>query len=131
MQVTVNVDQVGSSTAVSTIRNHAVLVDRPEKKGGADAGPMGGELLLASLGGCFISNLLEAIRTREADISSVNVDVIGTFGGSPTKVEGIDMNVSAITQDKELLEKLVLISERSCIVANTLKGAVDLNVSVV
>lgn len=130
MQVTVNVDQVGASTGVATVRNHAVLVDRPESKGGADAGAMGGELLLASLGGCFISNLLEAIRTREADISSVNVAVVGTFGGSPTKVEAIDMTVSATAADRDQLEKLVTISERSCIVANTLKHAVELNVSV-
>ena len=37
------------------MRSHQVLVDRPVEKGGADEGPMGGELFLAAVGGCFMT----------------------------------------------------------------------------
>jgi putative redox protein len=91
---------------------------------------MGGELLLVSLGGCFMSNLLEAIRAREAAISQVAVQMTGTLEGTPLRYSEIKMQVSAEHQDRELFEKLVLMSERACIVANTLKPALILTVSI-
>ena len=60
-----------------------MFIDRPAAKGGGDAGPMGGELFLAAVGGCFMSNLLAAIRGREADISDVRVEVVGILADSP------------------------------------------------
>ena len=126
--VQVKVNQLGPATSEGVIRQHNVLIDRPEKKGGEDKGAMGGELLLASLGGCFMSNLLEAIRTREADIKDVAITIDGTLEGSPAHFTAIDMTVKAIHNDTSQLEKLITISERSCIVANTLKGSVDLRI---
>jgi putative redox protein len=37
--------------------------------------------------------------------------------------------VSAQYQDRELMEKLLIIAERGCIIANTLKNEVELSVS--
>ena len=73
--ITIDVVQVGPATSKATARSHAVLVDRPVEKGGEDRGPLGGELLLISLGGCFMSTLLAAVRTRKADVSDVRVSV--------------------------------------------------------
>ena len=42
----------------------------------------------------------------------------------------IEMQVSGACQDKEELEKLVIIAERGCIVANTIKEAVALKTTV-
>lgn len=128
--INVNVNQTSPTASQGLIRNHSVNIDRPEAKGGTDEGAMGGELLLASLGGCFISNLLEAIRTREADIKDVKISIDGNLEGSPPSFTAINMNISAEHNDRAQLEKLVTISERSCIVANTLKGSVDLSFSV-
>ena len=69
--IPVQVNQVGPATAEGHIRTHSVLIDRPEAKGGEDKGAMGGELLLVSLGGCFMSNLLAAIgRGRRRSVMS-------------------------------------------------------------
>jgi hypothetical protein len=38
-------------------------------------GPMGGELFQAAVGGCFMSNLLAAIASRDAGISDVRAEV--------------------------------------------------------
>ncbi len=108
-----------------------VRVDRPAAKGGDDNGPMGGELILAGLGGCFMSNLLAAIRAREAAVTNVSTEVTATLAEHPSRFSAIDLRVSADCDDHELLEKLVTIAERGCIAANTLRGGVDLTVRAV
>jgi putative redox protein len=127
--IQVQVIQRSATTSEGSVRGHNVLIDRPLAKEGTDRGAMGGELLLIALGGCFMSNLLAAIRAREADISDVVIDITGTLTGSPPRYTAIEMIVSATHDDPALLEKLVIISERSCIVANTLKNSVELSIA--
>ncbi|MCB0164065.1 MAG: OsmC family protein [Anaerolineae bacterium] len=129
-QINVQVKQTSSTASEGFIRHHAVKIDRPEAKGGTDEGAMGGELLLVSLGGCFISNLLAAIRAREAAVSNVDITITGTLESAPPRFSAVRMNIAADYDDRELMEKLVTISERGCIVANTLKHAVDLSISI-
>jgi putative redox protein len=124
------VEQVGASTSKASVRTHEILVDRPVEKGGANRGAMGGELLLVSLGGCFMSNMLAAIAARGADISNVAVKVVGTVGGVPERYEAIDMRVSARYGDADQMRKLVAISERACLVTNTLKNAIVIDVDI-
>ena len=112
------------------MREHHVLVDRPEAKGGTDLGPMGGELFLAAVGGCFMSTLLAAIRAREAAISGVETEVTGTFGESPARFIAVELCVTAQSSDREALDKVVEIAERGCIMVNTLRGKLDLRVRV-
>lgn len=126
--ITVDVTQVGLSTSQATARTHALLIDRPVEKGGEDRGPLGGELLLVSLGGCFVSTLLAAVRTREADVSDVQVSVAGVIGGVPERFESMSLRVSAKYADKDLMRKLVVMAERGCLVTNTLKDAVLISV---
>ena len=128
--ISVNLNQVNEATTAAQIRNHAVDIDRPEAKGGRDKGAMGGELLLASLGGCFNSNLLAAIRARDLNIDDISIEVTGELAEAPARFSSIDMVVNSTYEDRAEFEKLVLMSERACIVANTLKSAVDLTVSV-
>jgi len=126
--MSVEIEQVGPSTGQATARTHSVFVDRPAEKDGSDRGPMGGEYLLVSLGGCFLSTLLAAIRTREADVSNVHVSVVGTVGGVPERFESMVVHVRATYQDEGAMRKLVAIAERGCLVTNTLKDAVNLSV---
>lgn len=124
--ITAVLRQVGPSTSEAMIREHKLMVDRPENKGGANWGAMGGELMLAALGGCFMSNLLEAVRTREAPIEKIRTTLTGTLEGTPPRVTAIELFVTADYADETEFQKLVTIAERSCIVANTLKPAVAL-----
>jgi putative redox protein len=82
-----------------------------------------------SLGGCFMSNLLAAIQSREAEVANVNLNISGTLESAPPHFSAIDMNISADHNDKEQMEKLVTIAERGCIVANTLKNSVKLSIN--
>jgi putative redox protein len=123
------VAQIGPNTGMGTVRTHSVIIDRPVAKGGSDRGPLGGELLLLSLGGCFLSNLLAAVAARGADVSNLHVTVVGTIGGAPERFEAMAIRVRAKFSDAELMGKLVAVAERGCIVTNTLKSALTIDLT--
>lgn len=127
--ISVKLNSVNDATTEGQARNHHILIDRPHDKGGHDQGAMGGELLLLSLGGCFNSNLLAAIKARQLPIDDISIVISGQLEGTPSRYESIELIVHSAYEDRSTLEKLVTISERSCIVANTLKNAVALTIS--
>ncbi|THF68359.1 OsmC family protein [Deinococcus sp. Arct2-2] len=126
MHIQVSVHQTGPSTSLGQARTHRVVIDRPLDKEGSDQGMMGGEHLLVALGGCFMSNLLAAIQARNANIQSVRLQVTGTLASAPSRFSDIEVAVNAQTEDLDVLEKLVVMSDRACIVSNTLRPAVNL-----
>ena len=129
-EMKIQIRQTSDSGSEAEIRRHRVPVDRPEAKGGHDAGPMGGELFLTAIGGCFSSTLLAAIKARGADISSLQVEVTGTLVDSPTRFATVELLVSANYAERELFEKLIEIAEKGCIVVNTLKDKLELAVRI-
>ena len=128
-QIIATVTQTGPGSSAIAIRRHRVPVDRPEAKGGGDTGPMGGELLLGALGGCFMSTLLAAVAARDVGVGDVVVTVQGSLVEAPARFTEVAMHVRARTADGAALAKLVGMAERACIVANTLRGAVTLRLT--
>ena len=128
--ITVNLKQIDKATTRGEIRGHEVLIDRPTAKDGNDAGPMGGELFLAALGGCFNSNLLAAIRARNLPIEDIKIEIHGNLADHPQRYDAIEMIVRSSFPDRAEFEKLVTIAERSCIVANSLRNGLALSVRV-
>ena len=126
---TATIEHVGQTTSRATVRTHTVLVDRGVAKGGLDLGPAGGEYMLVSLGGCFTSHLLAAIRAREAPMSNVRVAVTGTLDGTPERFTAFTMNVSAVCPDADLARKLIAIAARACQVSSTVRQVATLEVS--
>ena len=129
-EMKIELRQVSASASEATIGAHCVLIDRPASKGGADAGPMGGELFLASVGGCFMSNLLAAMKARESKISGVRTEVTATLDGTPARFVALELCVTVDSTNGEPLEKLVEIAERGCIMINTLRGKLELKVRI-
>jgi putative redox protein len=114
------IEHVNHTTSRATVRTHSFLVDRGVAKGGFDLGPAGGEYMLVSLGGCFTSHLMAAIRAREAAVANVRVAVSATLDGSPERFTAFSMDVAADSQDAALVRKLITIAARACQVVNTL-----------
>ncbi|WP_209442606.1 hypothetical protein RFN58_22965 [Streptomyces iakyrus] len=85
-EIGVSLRPAGGSVVVGQARDHTVTIDRPKEKEGTDAGPMGGELLLLALGGCFVSTFLAALKAEapEADASEISFQVDGTLVSAPT-----------------------------------------------
>jgi len=129
-EIKIAIRQTSAATSEAAIRQHKTLIDRPAAKGGDDQGPMGGELFLAAIGGCFMSNLLAAIKGREAEISDAHTDVIGVLEGSPARFTAVELNVTAKYSDREQFEKLIDIADRGCIMMNTLRGKLDIQVRI-
>ena len=115
------IEHVNHTTSRATVRTHTFLVDRGVAKGGLDLGPVGGEYMLVSLGGCFTSHLLAAIRARDAAMTDVRVAVTGTLDGTPERFTAFTMDVSAHCDDAELVRKLITMAGRACQVVNTLR----------
>jgi len=86
---------------------------------------MGGELFLAAVGGCFMSNLLAAIRARNSRLSNVRTDVVGRIADSPARFDSLELSVDAEGEDRDQLPHLAEIAERGCIMMNTLRGKLE------
>jgi putative redox protein len=127
-QIQIQLRQVSPSTSEATMRSHRVLVDRPVEKGGADAGPMGGELFLAAVGGCFMSNLLAAARARQVAIAEIVTEVCGVIEDSPSRFSALELRIATESVDAETLDRLVEIADRGCIMMNTLRGKLDVRI---
>jgi putative redox protein len=129
--VSLRVSQISTSASEACAREHSFQMDRPEAKGGSNAGMMGGEALLAGLGGCFMSNLLAAAAAREITLGNVVADVTGQLSETgPSRFVAISVTVSGDCSAPDEFTKLVAIAEKGCIVANTLVSSVDLAVQV-
>jgi putative redox protein len=128
---TVKVEQISSTASRGDARGHLLVMDRPEAKGGTNAGMMGGEAMLNGLGGCFMSNLLAAAKARDIKLTGARADIEGDMADAPARFTAIRMTVSAQCDPPGELDKLVTIAERGCISANTLRAAVELSVKIV
>ena len=128
--VTISFNQISESASQGDVRGHKVVCDRPEAKGGGNVGPMGGELLLSGQAGCFMSNLLAAAKVRDVVLQNASVTVTGTVAEAPPHFSAVDLVVSADGVERAVLEKLVTIAERGCLVANTLKNAVPVTITI-
>jgi len=129
--ISIQLAQTSDSTSVAAIRDHKVLIDRPEAKGGANKGPMGGELFLASIGGCFMSNLLAAVKARDVDASRLMVEVTGTLEGTPPRFTSVKMKISGTYTDRKQMDKLVGIADKGCIMTNTLRDTLPLSFTLI
>ena len=125
-EMKIQIRQISPSASEATIRHHHVQIDRPAAKGGTDAAPMGGELFLAAVAGCFMSNLLAAIGARKAEVCDVQVEVVGILADSPSRFTGLELRVTAAGGDPEVLDRLIEVADRGCIMLNTLRATLDL-----
>jgi putative redox protein len=123
------IEHVHHTTSRATVRTHTFLVDRGVARGGLDLGPAGGEYLLVSLGGCFTTHLLAAIRAREAAMTAVRVAVTSTMDGTPERFTAFTLDVSAQCEDAALARKLITIAGRACQVVTTLRQVAPILIS--
>jgi putative redox protein len=77
-----------------------------------------------------MSNLLAAIKARDSQISDVRMEVVGALADAPARFEAIDLYVTDESADPEVLEQLVEIADRGCIMMNTLRGKLDIRMGV-
>ena len=62
-------------------------------------------------------------------MTDIKLRITGTLGTAPPRFTAVEMKISGSYSEKTDMDKLVAIAERGCIVANTLKNAVDLTIT--
>lgn len=123
------VQWVAGTTSLASSRTHSVTVDRPADKGGSDLGFAGGELFVAGLGGCFMSNLVAAAQARQIKIDTARLNARGVLAENPPRIVEFILEVQLDADcDEQTADKLLLIAERACIVSNTVKQGTQLTV---
>jgi putative redox protein len=118
---------VEGTMSVATGRSHSVVIDRPLDRGGTDFGFLGGELLLAGEGGCFLSTLAAAAQARGIALRRAEVTVRAVAASEPPRFESVTVEAEIDADaDDATIAKLLQIAERGCIASNTLRDGVKL-----
>lgn len=129
--VTVHLDQYGETSSLLSFENHQIIIDRPPSKGGHGEGPMGGQVLLMSVAGCFSSTLYTAAQARDLKIERLKMVVTGHISDStPKRFEALTLEIVEGTcgNDKEF-SKLLEVAEKGCIAVNTMKNSMNFQVT--
>ena len=106
---------------------HQVHIDRPLAKGGSNQGPMGGQVLLMGIAGCFASTLYGAAIARDMTISNLGIEVEAEISPeSPVRFTSIILHIIAGScSEPDQFEKLLAIAEKGCIAVNTVKNGMN------
>lgn len=75
-----------------------------------------------------MSNLIAAAKARDINVTDLKVIVRGEMGGNPTHFESVVVEVHGIWPSEAAMEKVITIATRSCIVTNTLRTCVQLDI---
>ena len=129
--ITVQLKQNGETSSLLTFGEHNIVIDRPVEKGGHGEGPMGGQVLLMSVAGCFSSTLYAAAHARNLKIEGLEITVKAEISDSlPKHFESLNLEVKNGTcGDEGEFSKLLEIAEKGCIAVNTIKNGLNFKVS--
>jgi putative redox protein len=118
----------GGLSATVTARGHELVADEPEGSGGADAGMMPTELLLAGLTSCFCLAVAHVAAKRDIVLPGLRVSVDAERAGRELRYSRLRVEVAAIAGEHDL-EALVARAKPFCWVSNMLSS--DLEVTYV
>ncbi|MBI2407356.1 MAG: OsmC family protein [Gemmatimonadetes bacterium] len=121
----------GGVQFAAQVRSHRIVVDQPERGGGADAGPAPIELLGVSLGTCVALYVQQYCHSRGLSHEGMRVEVQQRGAQNPSRIGEFFVKVvlPAGLPDEHLpmLERVA----RSCPAHGTLTHAAEVNVALV
>ncbi len=108
----------GGIRTTTSVRDHQVVADGPRWRYGTDDGPAPGELLLASLGSCFVNHLVRYMQFKRAFVDEVEAKVTGAFRfEAELEVYDkiiFDVKVTAPSRMEQVIEKAFKVAQREC-----------------
>ena len=118
-----------TEAAVGWAGAHTVVVDRPEgKAGGKGIGFNGGQLLGLAIGGCFCNDLHYVAHEMGLRLTSVEVDVVVSFEGSPLLATGAVLRARVSAAEKGAdIEDLIKRAQAVSTVSNSLKRGIPVH----
>ena len=129
--ITVQLKQKGDTSSLLSLGEHQIIIDRPVEKDGHGEGPMGGQVLLMSVAGCFASTLYAAAKARGLRIEGLEIIVKGQLSeGPPKRFESLTLEVTGGScGDPTMFSKLLKIAEKGCIAVNTVKNGLNFEIT--
>ena len=110
----------GGVQFAAQVRSHRILVDQPERGGGADAGPAPIELLGVSLGTCVALYVQQFCQSRELPYEGLRVEVQQRGAQNPNRIGEFTVRVvlpgGVPAEHAAMLERVA----RNCPAHNTL-----------
>jgi uncharacterized OsmC-like protein len=108
----------GGIRTASNVRGHEVIADGPRWRYGTDDGPAPGELLLISVGSCFVNHLVRYMQFKRAFVDEVKAKVTGEFRYE-AELEvydrmTFDVKVTAPARMEQVVEKAFKVAQREC-----------------
>ncbi len=126
-QLDIKLQQVGETATRAEAGNYEITIDRPPEKGGSGQGPMGGQVLLMGVGGCFASTLFAAAKERKITVTGLKIKLSSELSTStPARFSKINIEViGGEFSEPESVNKLINIAQKGCISINTVKQGLE------
>ncbi len=114
------ITHVGGVQFAAQVRSHRILVDQPERGGGADAGPSPIELLGVSLGTCVALYVQQFCQSRGLSHDGMRVELRQRGAQNPNRIG--EFAVKVVLPDGMPEEHVAMLERvaRSCPAHNTL-----------
>ena len=111
-----------------------IITDETEDVGGKGEGPNPSRLLAASTLNCLMASLTFCLKKKKVDMSSLKGEVKGKVERVDKRLRVTELDVKIYPgideEDKEKLKKCVDIFEDYCVVTQSIRNGIDVNVDV-
>jgi putative redox protein len=125
------VDYTGGIGFNVSARNHQVLADLPQDKGGQDKGMTPPELFMASLGSCIGVYVVRYCQNAKLDVSGLGIELDWKLSDDKTKISEISVVMGLPSADVGRREAAVLQAAHHCLVHNTIFGNPQIHIALV
>jgi uncharacterized OsmC-like protein len=120
----------GGLRFAAEIRSHRIVVDQPERAGGADSGPMPLELFGAALGTCIALYVQQFLQARGLPHEEMRVEVEQHKAAHPSRIATFVARVILPAALPPAYAELVERVARSCPAHGTLTNAAQVIVTI-
>ncbi|HET9426670.1 MAG TPA: OsmC family protein [Gemmatimonadaceae bacterium] len=112
------------------VRSHRVIVDQPERGGGADSAASPIELLGASLGTCVALYVHKFLVTRGLPTDSLRVEVVQHGASNPNRIAQFEVKIMLSEEIPMVYRPMLEAVARVCPAHNTLAHGAEVKVGI-
>ena len=111
-----------------------IITDETRGVGGDGEGPNPSRLLAASTANCLMASLIFCLKKKKVELNDLKGEVTATVErvDKRLRITGLDVNIhpDIDEDDKDKLEKCLDIFEDYCVVTQSIRNGIDVNVDV-
>lgn len=113
------------------IRNHNLHVGVPKEFGGTTNDLSPEDLFLAAVTNCFIATFKVICEKNEYDYSQIKIDselVVDKNERKRLSFTKVNLDIYIKNADESRLEKIIKLTKNNCLVHNSIKTEIDVNI---